>query len=207
MLDHISAADFQLRIIRRTTSHYVLTAQKLAVFVASPGGHPNPPGAYQSPDGYPLGRRVREVRAAYRSGRLPKRIVDMYEKIPGWAWTSTTRRPTRSVDDWIDLIAGHTAATGIGTVHEWEKTRDPTPVGRPHRQMAAPGCRRQTVTDAGAAGTTGRRRHHPHPPLAVGARSFRAVREDVAEHDPGQVLAGGARTVAGARGAHTTGSM
>lgn len=130
MLDTVEASDFQLRLVRRTTSHYLLTARKLAVFVNEPGGHTNPPAAYQSPDGYPLGRRVREVRAAYRRGRLPQRIIDIYEKIPGWTWTTSKSRPVRSVDDWIGLIAAHTAASTIRTVHEWEKTSDPA-TGQP----------------------------------------------------------------------------
>lgn len=149
LLDNVRAEDFRLKLVRRTTSHYILTAQKLQVFANSPGGHSNPRPAYQSPDGYPLGRRVRDVKAAYRAGRLPPRIVDLYERIGGFTWTSSRVRPTRTADDWIALITAHTAATGIKTVHEWEQTRDPAtgqdaPIGKwLHTKATTP----STLTD------------------------------------------------------------
>lgn len=131
LLDTISAHDFRLHLIRRTTSHYVLTAQKLQAFTNSPGGHANPPAAYMSPDGYPLGRRVREVKQAHRAGRLPARIANLFVNIPGFTFTATTSRaPHRTAEDWITLIATHTTKTGIHVVHRWEKTTDPA-TGKP----------------------------------------------------------------------------
>lgn len=126
LLDAVSANDFRLRLVKRTTSHYVLTAQKLAAFANSPGGHANPPRAYHSPDGYPLGQRVHDTKQAYRAGRLPDRIAALFTRIDGFTFASTrSRTPRRSIDDWIDLIAAHTTKTGIRTVHRWEKTTDP----------------------------------------------------------------------------------
>ncbi|KJR10512.1 DEAD/DEAH box helicase [Gordonia sihwensis] len=126
LLDEVNAADFRIRLVKRTTSHYVLTARKLVVFANSAGGHANPPTAYVTADGYPLGQRVREVKTAYGKGRLPARIVALFEAIPGFTFAKTSdRAPRRSVDDWITLVATHTTKTGIKTVHRWEKTTDP----------------------------------------------------------------------------------
>ncbi|WP_347956233.1 hypothetical protein [Gordonia aichiensis] len=126
LLDEVGTDDFRIRLIKRTTSHYVLTARKLAVFANSAGGHANPPAAYVTADGYPLGQRVREVKASFRQGRLPARIDALFEAIPGFTFAQTSNRaPRRSIDDWITLVATHTTKTRIKTVHRWEKTTDP----------------------------------------------------------------------------------
>ena len=146
LLDSVGVEDFRLHLINRTTSHYVLTAQKLQVFANSPGGHANPPLSYHSPDGYPLGRRVRDTKVAYRAGRLPDSIAQLFLRVPGFTFDTTrSRAPQRSVEDWIDLIATHTTKTGIRTVHRWEKTTDPgtgtaAPIGVwLHDKAAKPG--------------------------------------------------------------------
>lgn len=123
LIPDTAADSFRLRLVRRTTSHYILTAHKLTEFF-SRTGHANPPAAYVTADGYPLGQRIRHTRVADSEGRLPPRIRAMFDAVPGWRWTAASRTLRRTPDEWIDLIETHVQQTGIRTVHAWEKTKD-----------------------------------------------------------------------------------
>ena len=112
---------FILRTVRRTTSgwlrvHHALQQQALR------GNSLNPRPTLtisdpSNPNGYPLGQRVAALRKAKAAGRVPTRIVNLFDSDPlldGWSWDPRTARATRlSVDDKIDLVERYITLTRI----------------------------------------------------------------------------------------------
>lgn len=51
-----------------------------------------------SDDGSPIliGRRIARARKNHAQGKLPRNIVSLYERLPGWSWTATRPRPKYS---------------------------------------------------------------------------------------------------------------
>lgn len=134
---------FRLRLLRRTTSSWVVLAHRVREFAAE-YGHTHPRPGYELDDGYPLGRQVRDVRDAYAKGRLIGPLIDMFDAIPHWEWTQRKRRGSgRTFDQWMVLVRSHVARTQIRRIHTFEQTPDPesdnemVPIGRWIRRQVA----------------------------------------------------------------------
>lgn len=125
---------FALRIVRRTTSGWIRVHHKLRE-QALRGNSVDPrPGLLvpdvNAPEGYPLGQRVARLRAAYAAGRVPKRIVSLFDDDPlldGWSWESRPSRPSGlSVDEKLDLVDRYVALTRIPQVLPSATVDDPS---------------------------------------------------------------------------------
>ena len=82
------------------------------------GGSTHPGTGFER-RGYPLGKRLSEIRGLYRAGKLPDRIVARFEELPGWTWEPSRARG-RSFDQWVALCAAHCAHTGMDTIRPYE---------------------------------------------------------------------------------------
>ncbi|WP_083887888.1 DEAD/DEAH box helicase family protein [Nocardia asiatica] len=124
---------FVLRTVRRTTSGWIRVYYHYRRWAARGRGvHPRrslriPDPA--SPDGrYPLGARVASLRAAVATGRVPDRIVHLFDSDPlltGWRDDPGKARTRRSVDQWLNLVETHLASTGAATIEPWHASTDP----------------------------------------------------------------------------------
>ncbi|WP_072691452.1 DEAD/DEAH box helicase family protein [Rhodococcus marinonascens] len=124
---------FILATVRRTTSGWIRVHHKLRE-QALRGNTLNPRPALTVPDpttpnGYPLGQRVAALRKAKAAGRVPTRIVALFDTDPlltEWSWDTQPSRATGlSVDAKIDLIERYTALTRIPHVLPSATVDDP----------------------------------------------------------------------------------
>lgn len=121
------ATGFTLQVLRRTTTPWVVTAARLAGYAAKTGNR-SPRRGFQLPDGFPLGERVAQLRAAHQAGRLHPAIITHVERaIPEFQWAApaVTRKQRRTFDQWCDLLASHVTKTGARRVLPFETTTGP----------------------------------------------------------------------------------
>jgi len=117
------ARDVFLRIVDRTIPTHLRTAAHLADFFSMHGHtRTRPATVFRS---FPLGQAVRAAQSAYRGGSLPVRIVEEFERIPGFAWATGKVAAQRTADEWIDLIALYVSKTGIHSVDRSTFVIDP----------------------------------------------------------------------------------
>lgn len=124
---------FILKTVRRATSgwlrvHHHLREQALR------GNTVNPRRTYTVTDphrgtDYPLGQRVVALRKAKAAGRIPRRIIAMFDNDPllsEWAWEQPSSRAAGlSIDQKLDLIEHYTTLTRIPHVLPTATVDDP----------------------------------------------------------------------------------
>lgn len=124
---------FALKLLHRTTNPWTVLAVRYRDHIER-GGNPNPQPSKVDPDGYPLGRRIREVRQRHKDNALPAAITDLFDAVPGWSWTNRPQQSKRTFEQWCDLVSAHLARTQAATVRPWETHTLPdgtkAPVGR-----------------------------------------------------------------------------
>ncbi|MDE8647562.1 DEAD/DEAH box helicase family protein [Rhodococcus qingshengii] len=112
---------FILKTVRRTTSgwlrvHHALQQQAMRGNSLNPRPTLTIPDPH-NPNGYPLGQRVAALRKAKAAGRVPTRIITLFDNDPlltGWSWDARTATATRlSTDDKLDLVEKYITATRI----------------------------------------------------------------------------------------------
>ncbi|WP_032399763.1 DEAD/DEAH box helicase family protein [Rhodococcoides fascians] len=118
----ISIGDgFVLEIVRRTTSgwlrvHHLLRQQALHGKTVNPRVGLTVRDSNTSSE-YPLGARVEALRRAKSAGRVPKRIIALFDDDPllaGWSWDKAAgRNSALSVDRKIDLVERYISLTRI----------------------------------------------------------------------------------------------
>lgn len=122
---------FILKTVRRTTSgwvrlyyHYRRWAARGYGVAPRRGLHVPDPA---SRDGrYPLGERVASLRRATDAGRVPARILELFDTDPaltGWRTGRASAR-RRTVDEWLDLVHSHLTTTGAAHINPWHTTTD-----------------------------------------------------------------------------------
>lgn len=112
-----------LRTIDRTIPSHLRTAAYLRDFYSIYGHtRTRPDTTFRT---FPLGTAVRAAQAAYRIKTLPPRIVEEFDNIPTFAWTTGKAGPQRTVDDWIALLEHYVAKTGIRTIDRSAFVNDP----------------------------------------------------------------------------------
>lgn len=117
------AREVFLRIIDRTTPTHLRTAAYLSDFYAVYGHtRTRPTTMFRT---FPLGHAVRAAQGAYRGGAMPPRIVEQFERIPGFAWATGKTAAQRTADEWIDLVALYVTKTGIHSVEREAFVIDP----------------------------------------------------------------------------------
>lgn len=124
---------FILKTVRRTTSGWIRLHHKLRE-QALRGNTVNPRPSFtvvdpQHPTDYPLGQRVAALRSAKAAGRVPARIIELFDRDPllaGWTWERTASDSTGlSVDDKLDLIEHYIKLTRIPHVLPSAMVDDP----------------------------------------------------------------------------------
>ncbi|MBM4719592.1 hypothetical protein GS449_14240 [Rhodococcus hoagii] len=125
---------FILKTVRRTTSgwirvHHKLREQALRGNTINPRPSLRVPDPHH-PDGYPLGQRVASLRQAKAAGRVPSRIVALFDTDPllsEWSWEAhTTGRSGMNTDTKLDLIEHYITLTRIPHVLPSAAVDDPT---------------------------------------------------------------------------------
>lgn len=110
-------------IVRRTTSgwlrvHHLLRQQALHGKTVNPRVGLTVRDSNTSSE-YPLGARVEALRRAKSAGRVPKRIIALFDDDPllaGWSWDKAAgRNSALSVDRKIDLVERYISLTRIPT--------------------------------------------------------------------------------------------
>lgn len=124
---------FALKLLHRTTNPWTVLAIRYRDHIER-GGNPNPQPSKVDADGYPLGRRIREVRQRHKDNALPAAITDLFDAVPGWSWSNRPQQAKRTFDQWCELMAAHLDRTQAHTVRPWETHTLPdgtkAPVGR-----------------------------------------------------------------------------
>lgn len=124
---------FVLKTVHRTTSGWIRVHHKLRE-QAMRGNTVNPRSTAMVPDvnspkGYPLGQRVAALRKAKKAGRVPTRIVTLFETdklLTGWSWDAQPDRATGlSVDEKINLVEHYISLTRIPHVLPSAAVDDP----------------------------------------------------------------------------------
>lgn len=124
---------FALQVVRRTTSGWIRVHHKLRE-QALRGNTVNPRPSLVVPDpnnprGYPLGQRVVSLRKAHAAGRIPARIVALFDDDPllaDWSWNPQTgRTPTLSTDMKIALVERYVSLTRIPHIPPSATVTDP----------------------------------------------------------------------------------
>lgn len=86
-------------------------------------GDTYPRAGLQLADGYPIGRRVADLRRDHAAGKITAEVAALFDVIPGWDWTPPAKVTRRSFDEWLQLCSDYLVRTKTDRIRPFVVTQ------------------------------------------------------------------------------------